>query len=210
MGDDIGSHENLPPGFRFCPTDEELVLHFLYHKVFLLPCHPNIIPDIDICLHDPWELNGMALSSGNVHYFFSKVKQDRVTANGFWKELDIDEPIFTSSGNKVGVKKYLVFYINGESETNWVMEEFNLCHNSFTTTTAAAAAAPAAYNKRQRKQKLMDCIWVLCRVHERKDITDNSLQTFCHDDDDGTELSCLDEVFFSLLDDDLEEISLQR
>lgn len=54
-------------------------------------------------------------------------------------------------------------------------------------------------------------MWVLCRVHERKDTNDDICrQTFCHEDDNGTELSCLDEMFFSLLDDDLEEISLQN
>ncbi|KAK4587667.1 hypothetical protein RGQ29_018896 [Quercus rubra] len=42
---------NLPPGFHFCPTDEELVLHFLLRKASLLPCHPGIIPDLDL---DPW------------------------------------------------------------------------------------------------------------------------------------------------------------
>lgn len=50
---------NLPPGFLFSPTDEELVLHFLYYKVSLLPCHPNIIPELDLSLLDPWKLNGM-------------------------------------------------------------------------------------------------------------------------------------------------------
>lgn len=39
--------------------------------------------------------------------------------------------------------------------------------------------------------------FVLCRVYERNDD---------EEDDDGTELSCLDEVFLSL--DDLDEISL--
>lgn len=50
---------NLPPGFFFSPTDEELVLHFLHCKASLIPCHPNIIPDLDLSLLDPWELNGM-------------------------------------------------------------------------------------------------------------------------------------------------------
>ena len=58
MGD---GNVNLPPGFHFCPTDEELVLHFLLRKASLLPCHPDIIPDLDLCLHDPWEINGMFL-----------------------------------------------------------------------------------------------------------------------------------------------------
>lgn len=50
---------NLPPGFVFSPTDEELVLHFLYPKAFLLPCHPNIIPELDLSLCHPFQLNGM-------------------------------------------------------------------------------------------------------------------------------------------------------
>lgn len=53
---------NLPPGFFFSPTDEELVLHFLYCKASLIPCHPNIIPDLDFSRLHPWELNGMLTS----------------------------------------------------------------------------------------------------------------------------------------------------
>lgn len=53
---------NLPPGFKFLPTDEELVLHFLYPKASLLPCHPNIIPELNPQLHDPWQLNGLFFS----------------------------------------------------------------------------------------------------------------------------------------------------
>lgn len=54
-----GGNVNLPPGFCFSPTDEELVHHFLYSKTSL-PCHPNIIPDLDVSMPDPWELNGMS------------------------------------------------------------------------------------------------------------------------------------------------------
>jgi hypothetical protein len=49
---------NLPPGFRFCPSDEELVVHFLHRKAALLPCHPDVIPDLDLYPYDPWELDG--------------------------------------------------------------------------------------------------------------------------------------------------------
>lgn len=49
----------LPPGFRFHPTDEELVLHYLGPKaeayVFNLP----VIADVDLYKHDPWDLPGM-------------------------------------------------------------------------------------------------------------------------------------------------------
>ena len=56
MGD---SNVNLPPGFRFYPTDEELVVHFLHRKAALLPCHPDVIPDLELYPHDPWELDGI-------------------------------------------------------------------------------------------------------------------------------------------------------
>lgn len=60
MGASSTGSVDLPPGFYFSPTDEELILHFLYSKASL-PSHPNIIPDFDSSdLHlDPWQLNGM-------------------------------------------------------------------------------------------------------------------------------------------------------
>lgn len=57
MGDN--NNVNLPPGFRFYPTDEELVVHFLHRKAALLPCHPDVIPDLDLYPYDPWDLDGM-------------------------------------------------------------------------------------------------------------------------------------------------------
>lgn len=48
----------LPPGFRFYPTDEELVVHFLQRKAALLPCHPDVIPDLNLYPYDPWDLDG--------------------------------------------------------------------------------------------------------------------------------------------------------
>nr|WLK83183.1 NAC protein 9 [Casuarina equisetifolia] len=129
----------LPPGFQFRPTEEELVLHFLFRKASLLPCHPDLIPDLDL-----WK----ALSSGSLLYFFHKLTENLVTKSGYWKELHADEPVFARAGKKVGIKKHLLFYI-GEapvgSETSWIMQEYRLCDYGECS-------------------KL-----VLCRVHERKE-----------------------------------------
>ena len=46
----------LPPGFRFHPTDEELVVHYLKRKVASAPLPVTIIAEVDLYKFDPWEL----------------------------------------------------------------------------------------------------------------------------------------------------------
>jgi len=48
----------LPPGFRFHPTDEELVVQYLKRKVFSFPLPASVIPEVDVCKSDPWDLPG--------------------------------------------------------------------------------------------------------------------------------------------------------
>lgn len=49
-------HPQLPPGFRFHPTDEELVVHYLKRKAASAPLPVTIIAEIDLYKFDPWEL----------------------------------------------------------------------------------------------------------------------------------------------------------
>lgn len=49
---------SLPPGFRFHPTDEELVGYYLSRKVEGLEFELEVIPVIDLYKFDPWELPG--------------------------------------------------------------------------------------------------------------------------------------------------------
>ena len=49
-------HPQLPPGFRFHPTDEELVVHYLKRKLASAPLPVTIIAEIDLYKFDPWEL----------------------------------------------------------------------------------------------------------------------------------------------------------
>lgn len=49
-------HPHLPPGFRFHPTDEELVVHYLKKKATSTPLPVAIIAEIDLYKFDPWEL----------------------------------------------------------------------------------------------------------------------------------------------------------
>ena len=49
----------LPPGFRFHPTDEELVMHYLCRKCTGQPISVPVIAEIDLYKFDPWQLPGM-------------------------------------------------------------------------------------------------------------------------------------------------------
>ncbi|KAL4364287.1 hypothetical protein GQ457_04G003730 [Hibiscus cannabinus] len=199
----MGDHRNvnLPPGFRFYPSDEELVVHFLQRKAAVLPCHPDVIPDLELYPYDPWNstvyfdhsiILRKALGEGNRWYFYSRRTPDRSTGNGYWKPMGIDEPVVHSSSSKrVGMKKYFVFYI-GESgpagvKTNWIMQEYRLSDSD--SGSGRSSKRRGGHSKVQ-----MGCL--------------SSIRKNCSDEeeDDGTELSCLDEVYLSL--DDLDEISL--
>lgn len=57
----------LPPGFRFDPTDQELVLYYLKPKVFSLPLPASVIPEISLKKYDPWDL------PGNMFLFLFKI-----------------------------------------------------------------------------------------------------------------------------------------
>ena len=51
-----GSAPDLPPGFRFHPTDEELVTHYLCRRCAGAPIAVPIITEIDLYKFDPWQL----------------------------------------------------------------------------------------------------------------------------------------------------------
>uniref|UniRef100_A0A0V0H8Q7 Putative NAC transcription factor 29-like n=1 Tax=Solanum chacoense TaxID=4108 RepID=A0A0V0H8Q7_SOLCH len=128
----------LPPGFRFRPTDEELVVQYLKRKVFSFPLPASIIPEVEVYKSDPWDLPG---DMEQEKYFFStkEVKypngnrSNRATNSGYWKATGIDKQIVLR-GQQVGLKKTLVFY-RGKSphgcRTNWIMHEYRLSNLEF-------------------------------------------------------------------------------
>lgn len=55
---------SLPPGFRFHPTDEELVGYYLKRKTEGRGFELEVIPVVDLYKFDPWELPGTTEDSG--------------------------------------------------------------------------------------------------------------------------------------------------
>lgn len=53
---------NLPPGFRFHPTDVELVWYYLKRKVMGKPFRSEAISEVELYKFAPWELPGNLMS----------------------------------------------------------------------------------------------------------------------------------------------------
>ena len=49
----------VPPGFRFHPTDEELVDYYLRKKVASRRIDLNVIKDVDLYKIEPWDRQGL-------------------------------------------------------------------------------------------------------------------------------------------------------
>lgn len=61
-GDEV-NEQGLPPGFRFHPTDEELITFYLASKVFNGTFCGVEIAEVDLNRCEPWELPGKYLMS---------------------------------------------------------------------------------------------------------------------------------------------------
>jgi len=57
------SDEILMPGFRFHPTDEELVSFYLKRKIQQKPISIELIRQLDIYKFDPWDLPSKKMPS---------------------------------------------------------------------------------------------------------------------------------------------------
>ncbi|EYU35410.1 hypothetical protein MIMGU_mgv1a024889mg [Erythranthe guttata] len=177
--------------------EDNLSFNLLPPSAILPNCHPDVIPDLHLYPCDPWDLNVKAMGGeGKKWYFYSRKTQTRITGSGYWQPIGFEEPIYSNNNNNncqkiIGMKKYSAFYIGKPFEgvkTNWIMHEYYSVSCSSSTSRSTSS--------RKSNSKFDYSRWVvICRVYENNGDVDN----------DGTELSCLDEIYLSL--DDLDEIS---
>ncbi|KAK1353144.1 hypothetical protein POM88_052982 [Heracleum sosnowskyi] len=120
------------PGWRFDPTDDELLSYYLRRRICGNPFH--LIYEIQIYGVDPWDLPGKSrLKNNRKTWFFFHVPEkpiNRKTVSGFWKLSGKDVSI-KQKGVLVGTRKILMFYTGRaptkpKYSTDWVMHEYTL------------------------------------------------------------------------------------
>nr|CAB3481927.1 unnamed protein product [Digitaria exilis] len=144
MSISVNGQSCVPPGFRFHPTEEELLNYYLRKKVASQEIDLDVIRDVDLNKLEPWDIQEKCkIGSGpqNDWYFFSHkdkkyptgTRTNRATAAGFWKATGRDKAIYNSV-KRIGMRKTLV--------------------------TAASAAAASDSGQEDG--------WVVCRVFKKK------------------------------------------
>ncbi|KAJ8555116.1 hypothetical protein K7X08_012612 [Anisodus acutangulus] len=156
---------SLPPGFRFHPTDEELVGYYLKRKTDGLEIELEVIPVIDLYKSDPWDLPEKSfLPKRDLEWFFfcprdknkfPTSRTNRATKFGYWKATGKERNVVCHP-EVVGYRKTLVFY-RGRAplgdRTDWVMHKYRLCDD-------VSQATPS-----------FQCPFALCRVIKRNDVS---------------------------------------
>ncbi|CAN6480877.1 unnamed protein product [Victoria cruziana] len=131
------------PGFRFHPTEEELLGYYLKRMALGKSLHFDIIGTLDLYAYDPWELPGEAkMRAEREWYFFvprdrknqSGRKPNRIAKGGFWKATGTDRLIRSSTDLRciIGIKKTLVYYTGRAprgGKTDWIMNEYRMPDN---------------------------------------------------------------------------------
>ncbi|KAK8563599.1 hypothetical protein V6N12_035744 [Hibiscus sabdariffa] len=139
------SEIQLPPGFRFHPSDEELIVHYLNNRVTSRPLPASIIAEIDLYKFNPWELPDKAFFGEDEWFFYSPrdrkyskgARPNRAVGLGYWKATETDKPILTSCGTtSIEVKKALAFYKGRPpkgTKTEWIVHEYRLLQTMIWT-----------------------------------------------------------------------------
>ncbi|XP_010271600.1 PREDICTED: NAC domain-containing protein 90-like [Nelumbo nucifera] len=146
--------EDLPPGYRFYPTEEELILFYLNNKLGgSRQDLERVIPVVDIYELDPWQLpkiSGALCNGDPEQWFFFTPRQERearggrpnrTTNSGYWKATGSPGYVYSSSNRIIGVKKTMVFY-NGKAptgeKTKWKMNEYRAIQGEATSSGSAS------------------------------------------------------------------------
>ncbi|KAF8379925.1 hypothetical protein HHK36_027390 [Tetracentron sinense] len=170
MSISVNGQSRVPPGFRFHPTEEELLHYYLRKKVAYEKIDLDVIRDVDLNKLEPWDIQEkckIGSTPQNDWYFFSHkdkkyptgTRTNRATAAGFWKATGRDKVIY-SNFRRIGMRKTLVFYTGRAphgQKSDWIMHEYRLDDTQSDTNASNLMEETAQEDG-----------WVVCRIFKKK------------------------------------------
>ncbi|XP_052173614.1 NAC domain-containing protein 90-like [Diospyros lotus] len=146
--------QDQPPGFRFYPTEEELISFYLQQKLEGGRQDLNrVIPVLYIYQFNPWDLPDFAgerCRGDSEQWFFFIPRQEReasggrpnrLTISGYWKATGSPGFVYSSGNRIIGVKRTMVFY-RGRApagrKTEWKMNEYRAIDGEASSSTNIA------------------------------------------------------------------------
>ncbi|KAJ6372407.1 hypothetical protein OIU76_026826 [Salix suchowensis] len=162
----VANEDKYPPGYRFKPKDQELILYYLLNKIKNRPLPSNGIHEVTLYRYNPETLTENYEPYGEKEWYFLTPRDrkypkgdrpNRAAGDGYWKATGADKDVIYAR-QVIGSKKTLVFYRGkspGGVKTNWIMREYRASNSD---------GAPQRANNAMRLDD-----WVLCRIHNKKD-----------------------------------------
>ncbi|KAG6657336.1 NAC domain-containing protein 82-like isoform X1 [Carya illinoinensis] len=158
----MGTMSHRQPGYRFHPTDIELVVFYLKLKFSMISFHPQEIAEVNIYKFAPWELPEKSISqSGDLKWYFfcpvekkyaNGLRMNRKTEFGYWKSTGKCK-LVRHNEVLVGSRKTLIFHRTSEKQrarTDWVMHEYSLEYKNLA------------------KEKDVQNKYVLCKIFQKE------------------------------------------
>ncbi|PAN27427.1 hypothetical protein PAHAL_5G080200 [Panicum hallii] len=153
----------LPPGYRFYPTEEELICFYLRNKLDSLRDDiERVIPVVDVYSVDPGQLPGIhemlcgGAGEGEPWFYFCPRQEretrggrpSRTTPSGYWKAAGTPGVVYSSADRRaIGVKKTMVFYRGrapSGAKTNWKMNEYRALQYYAAPAAAGTDGSPSS------------------------------------------------------------------
>ncbi|XP_010452910.1 PREDICTED: NAC domain-containing protein 82 [Camelina sativa] len=199
----------LAPGFRFHPTDVELVRYYLKRKILGKKLIVDAIAEVDIYKFEPPDLPDMSyIKGGDLKWHFfcprekkyaSGVRANRATDCGYWKTTGKERPVLCNS-EVVGKIKTLIYHFGksprGE-RTDWVMHEYrledkalaqmNVPQDTYVVCVLFKKDGPGPRNGAQYGAPFRDEDW--SDEEERTDVPTTSNPTIFHEPSRETSLA---------------------
>uniref|UniRef100_A0ACD5VX44 Uncharacterized protein n=1 Tax=Avena sativa TaxID=4498 RepID=A0ACD5VX44_AVESA len=152
--------DGMPPGYRFYPTEEELICFYLRNKLDgrRVDDIQRVIPVVDVYSVDPLQLSEIherlyGGGEGEPWFYFCERQErearggrpSRTTPSGYWKAAGTPGVVYAADRRPIGMRKTMVFYRGrapSGTKTKWKMNEYRAFHHDSDGAGGSVAAPP--------------------------------------------------------------------